>query len=213
MTDLSQEAAGLPAPFDSLEPLKRYIALLEQVVADPSPANLATYVAYDRDVFTPVVVLFPEYGHSNRHVYGRLGFRSCILHDGIALVVRSENPSNDRLRNAARVVVHGVVSGLTESCAFPYEESREAYELIDAAFKERAPRTHIHASHADFDNYLREHDWNLWFVLTGPSREHLDQTLDTIEQITGLKPLDLPMLTAYQINLGFALGKDSQVPT
>ena len=134
MANLSQEAAGVPAPFENLEPLRRYIALLEQVVADPSPANLATYVAYDRDVFTPVVVLFPEYGHSNRHVYGRLGFRSCILHDGIALVVRSENPSNDRLRNAARVVLHGVVSGLTESCAFPFAESREAYRLIDAAF-------------------------------------------------------------------------------
>ena len=62
-------------------------------------------------------------------------------------------------------------------------------------------------------NYLREHDWNLWFVLPGPSREHLDQTLSKIEQITGLTPLDLPMLTAYQINLGFALGKDSQVPS
>lgn len=62
-------------------------------------------------------------------------------------------------------------------------------------------------------NYLREHDWNLWFVLTGPSREHLDQTLSKIEQITGLTSLDLPMLTAYQINLGFALGKDSQVPS
>lgn len=62
-------------------------------------------------------------------------------------------------------------------------------------------------------NYLREHEWNLWFVMTGPSREHLDQTLARIEQLTGLTPLDLPMLTAYQINLGFALGKDSQVPT
>lgn len=62
-------------------------------------------------------------------------------------------------------------------------------------------------------NYLREHDWNLWFVLTGPSREHLDQTLVKIERITGLTPLDLPMLTEYQINLGFALGKDSQVPS
>lgn len=62
-------------------------------------------------------------------------------------------------------------------------------------------------------NYLREHAWNLWFVLTGPSREHLDQTLINIQQLTGLTPLDLPMLTAYQIDLGFALGKESQVPS
>ena len=79
MTDLCQEATGLPAPFENLEPLKHYVALLEQVVADPSPANLAAYVAYDSDVFTPVVVLHAEYGHSNRHAYGRRGFISCIL--------------------------------------------------------------------------------------------------------------------------------------
>ena len=134
MTNLSQEAAGVPAPFENLEPLRRYIALLEQVVADPSPANLAAYMAYDSDVFTPVVVLYPEYGHSNRHVYGRLGFSSCILYDAMSMVVESDDPSDKRLRNAARVVLHGVVSGLTESCALPFAESRKAYQLIDAAY-------------------------------------------------------------------------------
>lgn len=117
MTDLSQEAAGVPTPFDSLEPLKHYGALLEQVVADPSPANLAAYVAYDSDVFTPVVILHAEYGHSNRHAYGRRGFISCILYDAISMVVESDDPSDKRLRNAARVVLHGFVSGLTESYA------------------------------------------------------------------------------------------------
>ncbi len=34
-------------------------------------------------------------------------------------------------------------------------------------------------------NYLREHDWNLWFVMTGPDREHLDQALVRIQQLTG----------------------------
>ena len=134
MTNLSQEAAGVPAPFENLEPLRRYIALLEQVVANPSPANLAAYVAYDSDVFTPVVVLYPAYGHSSRHVYERLGFRSRILHDGISMVVQSDNHSDDRLRNAARVVLHGATSGLARSCAFPFAESRKAYQLIDAAY-------------------------------------------------------------------------------
>ena len=134
MTDLPLEVAGVPAPFDSPEPLMNYIALLEQVVVDPSPANLATYVAYDRDVFTPVVVLHPQYGHSNRHVYGRLGFRSCILYDAVSMVAESDNPSDKRLRNAARVVLHRITSGLAESCAIPYQETREAYKLIDEAY-------------------------------------------------------------------------------
>lgn len=61
-------------------------------------------------------------------------------------------------------------------------------------------------------NYLREHAYNLWFVLTGPSREHLDAVLQRIEHDTGLAPLDLPMLKPYRIDLGFSLFSNSQVP-
>jgi len=55
-------------------------------------------------------------------------------------------------------------------------------------------------------NYLREHRYNLWFVLTGPDRTHLDRVLAEIEADTGLVPLDLPMQSAYRIDLGFPLG-------
>ncbi|CAM2902294.1 MULTISPECIES: Lrp/AsnC family transcriptional regulator [Pseudomonas] len=55
-------------------------------------------------------------------------------------------------------------------------------------------------------NYAREHHYNLWFVLTGPNRRHLEQILEELEKDTGLIPLDLPMLTSYRIDLGFALG-------
>ncbi|AZC18177.1 MULTISPECIES: Lrp/AsnC family transcriptional regulator [unclassified Pseudomonas] len=55
-------------------------------------------------------------------------------------------------------------------------------------------------------NYAREHHYNLWFVLTGPDRAHLQNVLAELQADTGLVPLDLPMLTAYRIDLGFALG-------
>lgn len=54
-------------------------------------------------------------------------------------------------------------------------------------------------------NYLREHDYNLWFVLTGPDQQTLEDCLTDIEQSTGLTPLDLPMRRAYRIDLGFSL--------
>lgn len=54
-------------------------------------------------------------------------------------------------------------------------------------------------------NYAREHRYNLWFVLTGPNRAHLDNILQELEKDTGLTPLDLPMLSAYRIDLGFPL--------
>ena len=55
-------------------------------------------------------------------------------------------------------------------------------------------------------NYLREHRYNLWFVLTGPDRAHIDALLARIETDTGLTPLNLPMRRAYRIDLGFPLG-------
>lgn len=55
-------------------------------------------------------------------------------------------------------------------------------------------------------NYLREHRYNLWFVVTGPNRAHVDALLLQIQAETGLVPLDLPMQAAYRIDLGFPIG-------
>jgi len=54
-------------------------------------------------------------------------------------------------------------------------------------------------------NYEREHEYNLWFVITAADRAQIDQVLAEIEDATGLKPLDLPMLEDYFIDLGFSL--------
>ncbi len=54
-------------------------------------------------------------------------------------------------------------------------------------------------------NYLREHRYNLWFVITAPHRDRIDQVLADIAATTGLAPLDLPMVQAYRIDLGFPL--------
>jgi DNA-binding Lrp family transcriptional regulator len=54
-------------------------------------------------------------------------------------------------------------------------------------------------------NYEREHDYNLWFVITARDRAHLERVLQRVEADTGLEPLDLPMLEDYYIDLGFRL--------
>ena len=54
-------------------------------------------------------------------------------------------------------------------------------------------------------NYLREHEYNLWFVIVGRNRAELSERLGAIEQKTGYPLLDLPMEQAYHIDLGFAL--------
>ena len=52
-------------------------------------------------------------------------------------------------------------------------------------------------------NYARDHEWNMWFVVTAGSRDRRDAILAEIEARTGCTVLDLPMLTDYYIDLEF----------
>jgi DNA-binding Lrp family transcriptional regulator len=52
-------------------------------------------------------------------------------------------------------------------------------------------------------NYEREHEFNLWFVVTASSEEHLDIVLHEIEQHAEYPLMSLPMLEDYFIDLGF----------
>ena len=54
-------------------------------------------------------------------------------------------------------------------------------------------------------NYAREHDFNLWFVVTAKDDEALMQTITEIELLTGLPVLMLPMEASYHIDLGFSI--------
>jgi DNA-binding Lrp family transcriptional regulator len=54
-------------------------------------------------------------------------------------------------------------------------------------------------------NYEREHRFNLWFVVTGPDEPHVRAVLDDIAAHTGLEVLDLPLVEAYRLDLGFPL--------
>ena len=52
-------------------------------------------------------------------------------------------------------------------------------------------------------NYAREHTYNLWFVMTAPDEDILEEQLDDLEHQLRLPMLRLPMVEAYHIDLGF----------
>ncbi len=56
-------------------------------------------------------------------------------------------------------------------------------------------------------NYEREHNLNLWFVVTASNEEHLQAVLLEIEKNTGIAVMSLPMLKSYHIDLGFDLNR------
>ena len=54
-------------------------------------------------------------------------------------------------------------------------------------------------------SYLREGDWNLWFVATAPDPDRLAESLTRIEAASRLPVLSLPLVRAFNIDLGFPL--------
>lgn len=56
-------------------------------------------------------------------------------------------------------------------------------------------------------NYQREHELNLWFVVTAASEERVKAVVRSIERRARCgKVLELPMVEAYYVDLGFHLG-------
>ena len=52
-------------------------------------------------------------------------------------------------------------------------------------------------------NYRRDHEWNMWFVVTAGSLETRNEILADIEERTGCSVLVLPMVTDFYIDLEF----------
>ncbi len=59
-------------------------------------------------------------------------------------------------------------------------------------------------------NYEREHAYNLWFVVTASTEARVAEVLAGVHRQTGCKPLDLPMLADYHIDLGFDLSSEAE---
>ena len=72
------------------------------------------------------------------------------------------------------------------------------YRLADVA---RLVSSYPEVNH----NYEREHEFNLWFVVTAADQHQVRQVLEDIRQQTGLQVLNLPMEKEYHIDLGFPL--------
>lgn len=60
-------------------------------------------------------------------------------------------------------------------------------------------------------NYERDHEVNIWFVVTAPTRARRAAILEEIGARTGLDVLVLPMVTEYDIDLTFPVVNDDRV--
>ncbi|KUJ73460.1 protein nirD [Ruegeria marisrubri] len=109
-----------------------------------------------------------------------------------------------RMRAAGRItrvgatIAPGTVSASTlAAVSAPEERIEEVAAIIDAE-----PGVN--------HNYQRQDDWNLWFVATGPNREHVNDTLARISARTGLQVLDLRLVRPFNVDLGFRMSDRKQ---
>lgn len=54
-------------------------------------------------------------------------------------------------------------------------------------------------------NYLRDHEYNVWFTYIGPSWEAVCAELDEISRVTGIEILNLPAEKLYKIKVDFQM--------
>jgi DNA-binding Lrp family transcriptional regulator len=62
-------------------------------------------------------------------------------------------------------------------------------------------------------NYRRNHSLNLWFVLSAAEESLIDETVQSIEDETGLRVYNLPKLKEYYVGLRFRFEPDGSVST
>lgn len=93
-------------------------------------------------------------------------------------------------------------ASLLAAVAVP-EAERDAFaELINAA----PGVNHNYAREAPApEDPAREHDYNLWFVMTAPDEAALEARLDALEARLGVPILRLPMLESFHIDLAFPI--------
>jgi DNA-binding Lrp family transcriptional regulator len=95
-------------------------------------------------------------------------------------------------RIGAVIAPHTVGRSTLAAMSVPHDRLEEVAELVNG-YRE--------VNH----NYEREHHFNLWFVVTAVDFARVAEVLAEIGKRTGLKVLDLPLVEAYHIDLGFPL--------
>ncbi|VBT33930.1 Uncharacterised protein [Burkholderia pseudomallei] len=154
-----------------------------------------------------------QLGHAQQLVAATFGYKSLAAYQAARTAAREPQHLDD---------VHHVVPDYDmldqragELGAAP--PSNQLHELIVGAFKERAPHVRLHASHGDFDDYLREHldqvvidDGNVNSEMANANYDGIDEVYFDLE----VESYTMPVGSSLDIDLDghVALGIDTERP-
>jgi len=125
------------------------------------------------------------------------------------VATRAELPVEDLMQRTQRLLDGRIIREITpifDTRALGYSSMLVAAK-VDSANPQRAAKiinSHPGVSH----NYLRTHEFNLWFTIATPpdSELGLPGTLEVLQQLTGAESIrELPTLTLFKINMNLEM--------
>jgi siroheme decarboxylase len=131
-----------------------------------------------------------------------------------ALALEHELDLGDLMERTQRLVSERIIREITpifDTRALGYESMLVAAK-VDSEHPHRAAKiinSHPGVSH----NYLRTHEFNLWFTLATPpdSELGLQGTLDVLQRLTGAESIrQLPTLKLFKINMNLEMEKGTE---
>jgi DNA-binding Lrp family transcriptional regulator len=132
----------------------------------------------------------------------------------VRIAVAAAMPVTEAMRRTQRLLDERIIREITpifDTRALGYSSMLVAAK-VDAETPQRAARivnSHPGVSH----NYLRTHDFNLWFTIATPpdSRLGLEGTLEVLMEETGAESMrELPTLTLFKINMNLEMEEGTE---
>ena len=129
-----------------------------------------------------------------------------------------EMPEDDVILRLKRLKDEGIIrriGAIFESKKLGYRSTLCAVKVPDQRVDEVARMINEYTGVTH--NYLREHDYNIWFTITARSRQELDGIMAEIREKSGIQDLiDLPTVRMFKIRVHFSMldeEKDSRQKT
>jgi siroheme decarboxylase len=125
------------------------------------------------------------------------------------IAARSELPVDDAMARTQRLLDGRIIREITpifDTRALGYESMLVAAK-VDSEHPQRAAKI-VNAHPGVSHNYLRTHDFNLWFTIATPpdSELGLQGSLDVLQELTGAESIrQLPTLVLFKINMNLEM--------
>ncbi len=116
----------------------------------------------------------------------------------------TENEVINRIKQLQDEGIIRRLGGIFDSRKLGYKSTLCAMKVPEEKIEETAQI--INSYNGVTHNYLREHDYNMWFTLIAPSREHIEKICNEIKERSGIKTLiELPAKRFFKINVKFSI--------